>query len=100
MKLNPEIIDYSILEKYGIEKYDSKKHYLFDGDEMECAVNGFDYFLNLGYSRRGQSYWLFINTNTKSVELYANEPDGSGCGVSLPNVFVSLIKDKILVEGA
>jgi len=54
------------------------------------------YVYEIGHSRRGQFYYLLFNVNTKTFEILATEPDGSGGSVELPNILIDLIKNEII----
>jgi hypothetical protein len=52
------------------------------------------YVYNLGYSRRGQCYYILASD--LGIEILATEPDGDGAGVILDNVFIELFNANLI----
>jgi len=63
-----------------------KKAYEEGRDDDTLAF--YEYKMELGYSRRGQSYYLLILERT--VSIYASKPDGSGAPIELPPCFFTI----------
>ncbi len=80
-----------ILKSYGFQEV-SKEDY-----EDNFVILNYDYVLDLGHSRRGQHYYVLVKLNNRSVSLYASEPDGNGCEISVPEKLLKLFTDRVII---
>ena len=92
--------------------------YKFIGTEQDLIDNGFSlcdennlnysewdltmndtYIYELGYSRKGQFYYYFIDlkSENKVIQVYATKPDGDGTSVDLNIGLIKNLIDKGLV---
>ena len=71
------------LSKYGFKKFDIE-----DCDE-EMKYMKIDWVMDLGHSRRGQFYYLFVSQ--MSLKIFASKPDGSGGPLGFPQKAVDAI---------
>lgn len=85
-------IDLDILLKYGFTKIDKEEAFL-EEQYIHCQ---FDYVFDIGSSRRGQYYYLFVNNKNRIIHTYASKPDGSGSYIQLPNVLFKMFLDQII----
>ena len=79
------------LIKYGFTKVDPE-----DYDEYSPILS-YEWLFEIGHGRRGQYYYLLVSS-TRSVSLYASEPDGSGAPTCFPDVVFTMFADGILHE--
>lgn len=83
--------DLAVLEAYGFHKIDKE-------EARECedwVLAQYEYEYNLGHSRRGQFYSVFVDSEGV-FHLYASKPDGDGGTVEIDDIFIKLIKDGIV----
>ena len=87
MKIKAEL-NLEVLEKYGFELYDNE-------EVSECFyVDGYAYCI--GHSRRGQHYYLLVDSNSREISIYASEPDGSGGSINCPDILLKMFLDGII----
>jgi len=86
-------LDLAILLDYGFTKVDKK----YEEEHENYTVSYYDYSYNIGHARRGQFYYILIDEPTRSVTLYASEPDGSGTSIKMPDILIKLITDNIFI---
>lgn len=98
-----EEFDLSLLDKYGFQKTDPKEYQRFDED---YTLSHSLYIYQLGHLRRGQRYYLLIDSK-RQLNLYSTKPDGDGCTVvfdtnlintNLINAVNQMLLDKIFEE--
>jgi len=102
-----ELIKYGfkkILKEPNIDDYNTdiqEEEYQYYGDchDYERQDDMFDYYeyaLNVGHARRGQSYYILIDKN-RIVHIWASKPDGDGSSIQMPDALVKLINDGVFV---
>jgi hypothetical protein len=89
MRFNPNI-SFKELEIWGFKK--SKEHW-----EDEDTQWYSEYFIDLGHSRRSQSYYLLVHED-RTVSIFASKPDGDGSNLILTELLVSLILSDIFIR--
>jgi hypothetical protein len=72
------------LQKYGFYKAEENDEYSIIDNEMVCCI---------GLSRRGQFYYIILDSETKKLTLYASEADGSGGSVEISDELYDMIRD-------
>lgn len=60
-----------------------------DYDEEDYPLSVSDYAITIGYSRRGQFYYLLIKDRV--ISIYASNPDGSGGSIVFPLELINII---------
>jgi hypothetical protein len=83
------------LEYYGFSFY-SKEDAKIEFDEDGYMFEN-NWVFNVGHSRRGQFYYITVNTKG-TVELYASRPDGTPGSIDMPDVLIDLVADGILIK--
>jgi len=63
-----------------------------DSSPFEMLSMGHSHYYEIGHSRRGQTYFLLISSETRELFIYASRPDGSGCEILFPDIVKELIK--------
>lgn len=86
MKLK-EHITHEDLIAAGFEKIDQEEA---AGRDDPIAAD-YEYSLKLGYSRRGQWYFVFIGED-RVLRLYASAPDGDGGSLELPEKMLDVMR--------
>lgn len=83
--------DLAVLEQYGFSKINK------EAAKADCdfVTARYEYEYNLGYSRRGQYYSVFVAEDGR-FDIYASNPDGDGAPVAFDDLFIKLIKDGIV----
>ena len=89
MKIKDEV-NLDILLDYGFFKVDKEKEY------SDSTINYYDYAYRIGHARRGQFYYYLVNATTRNINVYASEPDGSGCDIGITNVLRDLVLNGII----
>lgn len=83
----------SLLSEFGWRKIDKEEEGMKDDNKLSI----FDYSLDLGHSRRGQSYYLLIKEKDRVIHLYATKPDGGGGSIMMHPVLL-LMRDAGVIE--
>lgn len=84
-------------EEVDFENPETKFHYAnFWGDNDYNFENTYAY--SLGYSRRGQSYYLLVDKTTRELMIYGTKPDGDPGRVHINNIFIRLYTEGFLEE--
>ena len=68
-----------------------KKYECHISNEADNILFKYDWFYPLGHSRRGQHYYLLLDTE-KNLTVTATEPDGTGGPCSIDDIFSRLYK--------
>jgi hypothetical protein len=76
---------------YGFSKIDKQE--MMDDDNWTLSV--YDYLFEIGHARRGQFYYLLVSEETRTITLYASEPDGSGGTIYAPDVLIKMSLDGV-----
>lgn len=92
MKLKEDFNLEKLLD-YGFLKIDKQE--MMDNEEWTLSV--YDYLFEIGHARRGQFYYLLVSEDTRTITLYASEPDGSEGTVYAPDVLIKMSLDSIFV---
>ena len=50
----------------------------------------------LGHGRRGQSYYIGFEKETRKMLLYASKPDGDGCHTEVGDILIKLIQNNFI----
>lgn len=80
-------VDLKELEKFG---FFSDFEYETDYSEDYEFENQMIY--EMGYSRRGQFYYILVDKSSLIISVYATKPDGSGSNVAMSSVIFDLIQ--------
>ena len=75
-------------------KFDNEYH-IVDSESYHYFNEG-DYINIIDYSRRGQYYYLLIDSETRIISIGATDADGNGDSVFVPDIFFDLIADDII----
>ena len=78
------------LVDYGFEITDKEQ----ENEESEIFYS--DYKLNLGHSRRGQFYWILVNSGSRNLSIVATMPDGDGGAIRIPNILMRMVEEGIV----
>ena len=76
---------------YGFTKINKEE----ETKNEEYTIASYDYKFEIGHARRGQFYYLLVSEDTRTITLYASEPDGSGGTVYAPDVLIKMALDGI-----
>jgi hypothetical protein len=86
MKIKNDIPLDTLLE-YGFTKIVKDE----DCDSCDDQVKyKFQYQYEIGHSRRGQHYYIFVKESNRELYLYASEPDGSGGPVEMTDILLDI----------
>lgn len=91
MKVKEEL-NLEVLLDYGFTKVNKEE----ENENEQYAISSYDYKFEIGYSRRGQFYYLLVGENTRDLIIYATEPDGNGGSVMCPDILIKLFYDGIV----
>lgn len=92
-------VQLDLLKKYGFEesgKYNDYRENPFEEGQLSFLDKDlYLYFLTLGYSRRGQYYYLLISKD-RTLCVVASKPDGDGGAIPLYSSLIKMVNDGIL----
>ncbi len=91
MKVKEEF-DLAGLEGYGFSKVNKEEEL----EKENYVESQFDWIYNVGHSRRGQFYYILIDSVSRVLCLYASKPDGDGGIVKMPDVLLTLALDGVI----
>jgi len=85
--------DYNLenLLEYGFIKIDKEE----EKENENWTISTFDYSFEIGHSRRGQYYFLLLSEKSRTINIYASEPDGNGGIITAPNILIKMSLDGI-----
>lgn len=96
MKLIEEKSRLSLLDN-GFVRYDEEYRRLNNCEDRWMPYqDGFIY--DIGHSRRGQSYYLFVGDGSLGISILGSEPDGAGGMIGLPNKIIELFENGIICK--
>ncbi len=90
MKIKENVALESLLD-YGFEAINKEEA----EDDGDYTIANYDYKFTIGHSRRGQVYYILIH-GSRTISLFASEPDGSGGTIGCPDILIKLISDGIV----
>ena len=89
----PNIDNYNMdIDEEAYKYYDDCHSFESQDDFLEY----YEYFLNIGHSRRGQCYYLLVNSDNILL-IITTKPDGEGGSVLLPDILINMIKDNCVI---
>lgn len=94
MKVKDDV-DLAILLKYGFDLFDQEYRECYFEEEDAAYYHEDGYIYNLGHSRRGQFYYIYVGGN-RYFRIYSTRPDGSEDSILLGNVLFDLISAGIV----
>jgi hypothetical protein len=81
----------SILKDYGFSEINKEEAI----ENEDYVASCFSFEFNLGHSRRGQFYSLFVGSDGV-IHVYASKPDGDGSSVVIGDVLFRMIQDGVI----
>lgn len=90
MKIKENVALESLLD-YGFEAINKEEA----EDDGDYTIANYDYKFTIGHSRRGQVYYILIH-GSRTISLFASDPDGSGGTIGCPDILIKLISDGIV----
>jgi len=98
MRLKEEFHNEEALEKFGFKYQAEEEEEDFYGQMRKVDFELANRFIfHIGWSRRGQSYFITILPNTRELFVYVRGGDGLGTHIPLGNMLLEMIK-KDMVE--
>lgn len=87
-------IDLNVLTNYGFTPINKEEA----AGNDDYIGSSFDWVHEIGHSRRGQFYYLYVSAESRYFYIYASEPDGSGGTTKMTDVLMRLALDGIIEQ--